>query len=281
MLQNNAAKFVDADLRRKYNLNLVVKGPEVFDKQVDGTLVKLAEVSGISTFYNKKGTATFDCEWKKGYNIVFDECIRDKNEPVRFDIQYSLVNTLENYVRDTKEKLRIVFICNYTETLGDVMNMFNFIPTRFGRYHLASKKAVLDYLPDTKAYRERRKDTVGDVLMPNASTFTNTIAFDRSLLYGGKLYKPAIIVDFGSPDEIYTLWQADPTSGVGNLVVKQYNKEKLDSVIAMRPYIDGRTYDGIRMKNVINVFDKRGFKFRDLITQQRFTLSLSKVRKTK
>lgn len=281
MLQNNATKLIDADLRRKYNLDLVVKGPEVFDRQVDGTLVKLAEVSGISTFYNKKGTATFDCEWKKGYNIVFDECIRDKNEPVRFDIQYSLVNTLENYVRDTKEKLRIVFICNYTETLGDVMNMFNFIPTRFGRYHLASKKAVLDYLPDTKAYRERRKDTVGDVLMPNASTFTNTIAFDRSLLYNGKLYKPMFIIDFGSPDEIYTLWQADPSSGVGSLIVKQYNKEKLSAVIAMKPYIDGRAYDALRAKNVISVFDKRGFKFRDLITQQRFTLSLAKIRKTK
>ena len=117
--------------------------------------------------------------------------------------------------------------------------------------------------------------------MPNASTFTNKKVFDKSLLYGGKLYKPSIIVDFGSPDEIYTLWQADPSSGIGNLVVKQYDKEKLDTVIAMRPYIDGRTYDGIRMKNVINAFDKRGFKFRDLITQQRFTQSLSKVRKTK
>lgn len=212
---------------------------------------------------------------------MFDECMRDRNEPVRFDITYSLVNTLENYVRDTKEKLRIVFVCNYTETVGDVLNMFNFIPEKFGRYHLAAKKAIIDYLPDSVAYRERRKDSVADVLTPNESTFTNQKVFDKSLLYGGKLYKPSIIVDFGSPDEIYTLWQADPSSGVGNLVVKQYNKEKLDTVIAMRPYIDGRTYDGIRMKSVINVFDKRGFKFRDLITQQRFTLSLSKIRKTK
>ena len=281
MLQNNAAKLVDADLRRKYNLDLVVKGPEVFDRQVDGTLIKVAEVMGISTFYNMKGTATFDCEWKKGYNICCDEVMRDVNEPVRFDIPYSLVNTLENYVRDTKEKLRIVFICNYTETVGDILNLFNFIPEKFGRYHLAAKKAVIDYLPNTAAYTERRQGTVADVLMPNASTFTNQKVFDKTLLYGGKLYKPSIIVDFGSPDEIYTLWQADPSSGVGNLVVKQYNKEKLDSVIAMRPYIDGRTYDGIRMKNVINAFDKRGFKFRDLITQQRFTQSLSKVRKTK
>ena len=31
MLQNNAAKFVDADLVRKYNLDLTVEGCEVFD----------------------------------------------------------------------------------------------------------------------------------------------------------------------------------------------------------------------------------------------------------
>ena len=102
--------MVDADLARKYNLNLVVKGCEVFNREEDGSLVKMAEVMGISSFYNMKGTATFDCEWKKGYNICLDECQREVGEAVRFDLSYSLVNTLENYVRDTKEKLRIVFI---------------------------------------------------------------------------------------------------------------------------------------------------------------------------
>lgn len=280
MLQNNAAKMVDADLARKYNLNLVVKGCEVFNQEEDGSLIKMAEVMGISSFYNMKGTATFDCEWKKGYNICLDECQREVGEPVRFDLSYSLVNTLENYVRDTKEKLRIVFICNYTETVSDIMNLFNFIPEKFGRYHLAAKKAVIDYLPISDAYKERRTGTVADILMPNASTFTNTKAFDRTLLQQSnqKLIRPALIINFGAPDEIYTAWSAQNTD---TYIVRMYNKEKIPNVVAMRPYIDGLVYSKDRVKSVIDLFDRRGWKFADLITQQRFTLSCAKVRKSK
>ena len=141
MLANNAMKFIDADLVRKYDLELTVKGNNVYDHGV-----KMAEIMGISNFYSKKGTATFDCEWNKGYNICLDECQREVGEAVRFDLSYALVNTLENYVRDSKEKLKIVFICNYTETVSDVLNLFNFIPENFGRYYLKSKKAVIEYI---------------------------------------------------------------------------------------------------------------------------------------
>ena len=283
MLQNNAAKMFDNDLRRKYNLDPVVKGCEVFNREPDGSLVKLAEVMGISSFYNMKGTATFDCEWKKGYNICLDECQREVGEAVRFDLSYSLVNTLENYVRDTKEKLRIVFICNYTETVSDIMNLFNFIPEKFGRYHLASKKAVVDYLPASSAYKERRAGTVADLLMPNASTFTNIKVFDKSLLRTKKerLMRPVMIITFGAPDEIYTAW-ATFGGDSGAYVIRMFNKEKIPgNVIAMKPYIDGTSYDAKRAKAVIDLLDRRGWKFNDLITQQRFTLSGAKVRKSK
>lgn len=283
MLQNNAAKMVDADLARKYGLDLVVKGCEVFNREGDGSLLKMAEVMGISSFYNMKGTATFDCEWKKGYNICLDECQREVGEAVRFDLSYSLVNTLENYVRDTKEKLRIVFICNYTETVSDVMNLFNFIPEHFGRYHLAAKKAVIDYLPTSSAYRERRAGTVADLLMPNASTFTNTKVFDKSLLRTKKerLMRPVMVINFGAPDEIYTAW-ATFGGDSSSYVIRMYNKEKVpNNVVAMKPYIDGTSYDAKRAKAVIELLDRRGWKFNDLITQQRFTLSCAKVRKSK
>lgn len=280
MLQNNAAKMVDADLARKYGLDLVVKGCEVFNKEKDGSLIKMAEVMGISNFYNMKGTATFDCEWKKGYNICLDECQREVGEPVRFDLSYSLVNALEQYVRDTKEKLRIVFICNYTETVSDVMNLFNFIPERFGRYHLAKKKAVIDYLPTTSIYKERRAGTVADLLMPNASTFTNVKVFDKSLLKpkNMRLWKPIVVIHFGASDEMYTAWASKNCDAY---IIKMYNKEKISNVIAMKPYIDGTIYDKDRVKNVMDLFDRRGWMFNDLITQQRFTMSCAKVRKSK
>ena len=52
MLANNAMKFIDADLVRKYDLELTVKGNNVYDHGV-----KMAEIMGISNFYSKKGTA--------------------------------------------------------------------------------------------------------------------------------------------------------------------------------------------------------------------------------
>ena len=280
MLQNNAAKMFDADLRRKYELDPVVKGCEVFNREPDGSLVKLAEVMGISNFYNMKGTATFDCEWKKGYNICLDECQREVGEAVRFDLSYALVNTLENYVRDTKEKLRIVFICNYTETVSDVMNLFNFIPEKFGRYHLAAKKAVVEYMPITSGYASRRNETVADILMANASTFTNQKAFDKSLLKpkNVRLWKPVLVIDFGAPDEIYTAWSSKNCDAY---VIKMWNHEKIPNVVAMKPNLDGRSYSRERVKNVVDLFDKRAWKFENLITQQRFGVSIAKIRKSK
>ena len=266
MLQNNAAKMVDEDLRRKYDLELTVKGNDVFDHGV-----KMAEVMGISAFYNMKGTATFDCEWKKGYNICLDECQREVGEAVRFDLSYALVNTLENYVRDTKEKLRIVFICNYTETVSDILNLFNFIPRTPGIYHLASKKAVVYMMPLTETYIERRKGAVANILMPNASTFTNEKVFDTSLVYEGKLIRPKLIIHFG--DEKFTLWEGNKADNV----IKSFCNEKVPT-IAMKPYIDGTSFRQPSAKNVFDIFDARGFRFKDLITQQRFTLALSRTK---
>lgn len=271
MLQNNAAKMIDADLVRKYDLELTVKGCEVFDHGV-----KMAEVMGISNFYNMKGTATFDCEWKKGYNICLDECQREVGEAVRFDLSYALVNALENYVRDTKEKLRIVFICNYTETVSDIMNLFNFIPEKWGRYHLAKKKAVVDFLPPTERYKERRDGSVADILMPNASTFSNQKVYDKTLVYKGRLRKPLYRLDF--EDEQYVVWQG--VSGE-NVIRMLKQGEKVTKIIAMTPYQSAKLYDAKVVKNIYAIFDACGYRYVDLITQQRFTMALAKLKTRK
>ena len=286
MLQNDAAKFIDADLVRRYNLNLKVKGKEVFDQSPDGSLTKLAEVTGISNFYNDKGTATFDNQWHKGYNICLDECQREVGEAVRFDLSYALVNTLENYVRSSKTKVRIAFICNYTETVSDILNLFNFLPEHYGRFHIAARKAVIDYLPPSEAYLVRRKNTVADMLLPDASTFTNKKVFDRSLIVPKttKLVRPSRIIHFGNPNEIFTVWQGLKDDGTASkVIVAPYYNEKLgaDRIIAMKPYIDGLGYIKRNATTIISNWDARNMLFKDLITQQRFVAALAKVRTTK
>lgn len=270
LLQNNASKFIDADLRRKYDLELTVKGNEVFDHGV-----KMAEIMGISNFYNMKGTASYDCEWKKGYNICLDECQREVGEPVRFDLNYALINALHNYVRDSKEKLRIVMVCNYTETLSDIMNLFNFIPQKWGRYYLKKKKAVVDFIEPTEEYLKRMSGSITDILASNQSTFTNFKEQNFSLVYHGRLKKPIYKMDFGDGEE-YVLWLGEN----GERVIRSLKKgECVKKIIAMRPNIPCLVYYKDRVKQIFDSFDVCGFKYVDLITQQRFSMALQKLKK--
>ena len=55
MLANKAEKLVDADIARKYDLQLTVKGNNVYDHGE-----KMATVLALSTFANDKGVALFD-----------------------------------------------------------------------------------------------------------------------------------------------------------------------------------------------------------------------------
>lgn len=258
MLNNKADKLIDADLRRKFDLDLTVKGCQVFDHGKP-----MCKVLALSTFYNDKGVALYDNEYDLGYNICLDEMNREKNEKKTFDINYAFVNQMENLVRSTKEKMRIVLIGNTLEEASDLMCSFNFIPEEFGRYKLRKKRAVVDYIEPSEAYLKRRKGTISDLLSPAASTFTNKIEVDKTLVYKGRLHKPTNIIMF-SKEEIFTVWD--------NRIVTEYQKEKVP-VIAMRPYLDQLFNTELR-DNVVALFNTRSFYFRNLITQKRFKKDL-------
>lgn len=265
MLNNKADKLVDPDLRRKFDLDLTVKGCQVFDHGKP-----MCKVLALSTFYNDKGVALYDNEYDLGYNICLDEMNREKNEKKTFDITYAFVNQMENLVRSTKEKLRIVLIGNTLEEASDILCCFNFVPEEFGRYKIRKKRAVIDYIPPTQKYLARRKGTVADLLTPEASTFTNEIQADKSLLYKGRLKKPAYVIKFDRETK-FTVWD--------NNVVAAYNGEKV-RVVPMRPYLDDLFSTEAR-DLVVNLFDTRSYLFRNLLVQKKFKkeLELLKPRK--
>ena len=254
MLNNNGDKLIDPDLRRKYDLDLKVKGCQVFDHGKP-----MCKVLALSTFYNDKGVALYDNEYDLGYNICLDEMNRETNEKKTFDINYAFVNQMENLVRSTKEKIRIVLIGNTLEEASDILCSFNFIPEQFGRFKIRKKRCIIDYIPPSQAYLNRRKGTVADLLSPESSTFTNKIEVDKSLVYKGRLRKPTAVIKF-SKYEMYTLWDSR--------VIKSYNNEKCQ-IIAMRAYLDVLFNTELR-DNVISQFHARGFYFRDLMTQKKF-----------
>ena len=276
LLNNNAEKLIDPDIRRQFKLDLTTSGNNVYEvvkrskpdsKGRTKILEKrlMARVFSIATFYNDKGSGLFDKDFlldpKMYYNICLDEMNREKSEKNSFDIVYSFTNQLENLVRSTKTRLRIICIGNTLEEASDLLCAFNFIPEEFGRFKLKKKRAVVEYIEPNEAYKERRKGTVADILMPNASTFTNKIDTDNSLVYKGRCKTPLNVIKFSKDsNDWFTLWEGG--------VIYPYNKENKPA-IAMRPYLD-EIFEPKLMASIIQRFDYRSFKFKDLITFKKF-----------
>ena len=258
MLNNKADKLVDPDLRRKYDLELTVKGCQVFDHGEP-----MCKVLALSTFYNDKGVALYDNEYDLGYNICLDEMNREMNEKKTFDITYAFVNQMENLVRSTKEKLRIVLIGNTLEEAGDILCCFDFVPEEFGRYKVRKKRAVIDYIPPTQRYLARRKGTIADLLTPEASTFSNEVSIDKSLLNKGRLTKPEYVIMFDKQTK-FTVWDRN--------TIAEYNGEKV-RVVPMRPYLD-ELFNVEARDVIIALFDTRSYKFRNLLAQKKFKKEL-------
>lgn len=280
LLVNNAEKLIDPDIRRNFNLDVVTNGDgvyEVLERTKDGKVKKktlMGRVLALSTFYNDKGSGLFDKDFLNDpnmyYNICLDEMNREKNERKSFDIVYAFTNQLENLVRSTKRRLRVLCIGNTLEEASDILCAFNFIPEEFGRFYLRKKRAVIDYMEPTEAYLERRKGTVADILMPTASTFTNKIDVDTALVTKERLVKPVCVIKF-SKDTKFTVWNRN--------IIAKWNGE-LAHVIPMRPYLD-ELYNLDAVNSVISIYDARSYLFHNLITQKQFTkeLELLKPRK--
>lgn len=182
------------------------KGDGVYEVKLDdkGKVIEkrlMARVLALNTFYNDKGSGLFDKDFLDDpnmyYNICLDEFQPEKNERRTFDVLYAFTNQLENLVRSTKRRIRVLCIGNTLEEAADILCAFNFIPEEFGRYYLKNKRCVIDYIEPTATYTERRKGTIADILMPTASTFTNQVQIDDSLVYKGRLLRPTYIIKFG------------------------------------------------------------------------------------
>ena len=279
LLVNNAEKLIDPDLRRKYKLELWTHGDAVYNvkRNEKGKIIEkklMCRVLALATFYNDKGSGLFDKDFLNDpnmyYNICLDEMNREKSEKRSFDIVYCLVNELENIIRSTKRRVRIICIGNVLEEASDILCAFNFIPEKPGRYTLRKKRAIIEYIENNEAYKKRRQGTVADILTPEASTFTNEIKVDASLVYKGRCVKPTYIIKFSkNKADWFTMWDSK--------VIHKYNNEKLHNVIPMRPYLD-ELFDAQRRDAIFKAFDTRVFYYKDLITFKKFQQALSLLR---
>lgn len=271
LLQNKANKLVDPDLYRKYDLDLSTKGMEVFDHGKP-----FMTVVPLSQFGKLKGQAFYDKDFKGEYNIVLDEFQLEQGEKrTSFNILYNFIGMCENIARTTKSKIRIILLGNTLEEASTILKAFNFLPEKFGRFYLKSKRCVIDNLEPTEEYLKDRKGSAADILGGDSmSNYTNEIRKDLSMIYKGPLSKPTGVIRFGKdPSEWYTIWD--------NNRIRKYKNEKIKEEyhISMRPYL-GTYFSKEKQKMVIDLYDAKYWKFTNLIVQSYFQEALTFIRKT-
>lgn len=285
LLADSANKFIDPDLKKKYNINTFKKNHTIYtytpvitvdkngkEHKSKTNVKEFCEVLACSTFYNTKGVGYFDNTFDGEYYIVLDEMNREESEKNSFDIVYNFVNLLENIIRSTKVKIKILMIGNTLEETSDILAAFNFLPDDFGRYKLKSKRCIIDYIKPNENYMKRRKGTAADIIMGNASTFTNEVMVDRSLLVNKrKCTRPSTIIKFTKEkDTWFTLWNDN--------IIKPYNNEQRRA-IAMRRYLD-ENYQQELVNIVREKFDARSYKFTNLACFKRFEKNLKLLKKS-
>lgn len=269
MLANKANKLVDPDLQRKYNLDLTTKGMDVFDHGKE-----FMTVIPLSSFAKLKGVGFFDHEFTGWYNLVLDEFQLEQGERrTSFDILYNFIGMIENIARTTKNHIRVFLLGNTLEEASTILKAFNFIPDKFGRFYLKSKRCVIDNLEPTEEYLKDRKGSLADILGGDSmSNYTNELNKDRSLLYRGRLKHPIGIIKFGKPkSEWFVIWDSN--------VIRRYKNEgiKKANITCMKPYLDG-FYSKERVQIVIDMYDSQAWKFDSLITQSYFADALKQIR---
>lgn len=276
LLTGNAKDFIDPDLRDKFNLKTETLGNTVYtyrevtvvNEKTGKTTIKkedkreFCRVMSCSTFYNDKGVGYFDNSYKGEYICVLDEMNREQSEKNCFDIVYNFSNQLENILRSYKN-YKIFLIGNTLEESSDLLANLNFLPDGFGRYKLKRKEAVVDYIKPNEKYIERRKGAASTTLNGKASTFTNEVEMDRSLICNKReRYNPHHVIKFDkSEDRWFTVWN--------NGIISQYTGQQNLDAIPMTRYLNEVYSDELR-NSVRAQFDARMYRFTTLACYKRF-----------
>lgn len=284
MLANKGRKAIDAMLVRKYDLELTTHGNTLYNR--GKPLIDFYPL--VSAAKAGKGVAEYDPDFLKKKNtyifIVIDEFMmaeglekKSVGNPVE---QFKIY--LENILRDQEQikdrRAVMIFGCaNAVSECSDFLaQLCGFIPEKPGRYVLKRKHMVIDNIPNSEAYLEKRSKSIGADIMDykNDANYTNVVKRDLETLKpkNQQLHHITSIIKFGkSKDKWFTVWDDN--------VVKRYGGQTFtkSQVIAMKRYLDS-LYTPELAQSVIDRYDARAFLFNDLITQATFAAELKLIK---
>ena len=288
MLADKGRKAVDAKLKRKYNLELEVHNYSLYNN--GKPFIDFYPL--VSAAKKGKGVAEYDPEFlgnqpegvRRFIFLLIDEFMIDETQekrtignPVK---QFKMY--FENIMRDQEQldyRAVMVLGCanNVAECNDFLAEICGFIPSEPGRYKLKRKHMIIDMIPNSQAYIEKRKKSIGADIMgyDEDENYTNIIKRDLETLmpHGTRLRIPTRIIKFSKEKkDWFTVWD-------GNIIKKYTNQPfKSSMVTSMKRYLDNQ-FDPEKVLQVIQMQDARFFKFSDLMSQASFISNLKLIRK--
>lgn len=266
LLENGGIKAIDPVLWERYKLN--TPGREIKVKKKSGEIYigerLFCRIVALSETHHYTGSAQYDATFKGWIYILIDEFNRHSTEKNTFVIADAFTNMLENILRSRKEKWRCFMAGNIIKDGAELLfQLFNFCPLDFGTYKLKKNKCVIEYMPITEAYKERRKGSHSDLTeyAKEMSAYTNRIQHSMKYIYKGRRQRPTELIKFPDGERNwFTIWD-------GN-IIHSWNKENVPAV-AMRNHLE-ELYTPARAKSIIETYQVEGFKFTSMSVQMHF-----------
>ena len=286
LLRNNAAHFIDGGIYRKWGKEVRRKGNTVeYGYKVQKTtkagnikteFIKegnLCDCLSLSTFFNNKGEAFYDFEFKGTYIIILDEMNREANEANRFDIVNALANQLENLTRDTKCKVYFIGIGNSLEEVSDILSAFEFIPKSEGIFKLKRRKCVIEVLPTTEKYLEDRKDAMANILAPKAARFKSVQEINEEdviTAHQRRTLKASSILCFDKSESNWFVLNEN------NIISKYRGQSK--TKYGMRRHLDA-LYIEEYVQSILTLYNLKDLKYDSYATSSKFRKAMELLKK--
>ena len=289
MLANKARKAIDAKLVRKYGLEITTKANTIYNRGKP-LMDFYALVSAAKT---GKGVAEYDPDFLNQYYkdgkkrfifIIIDEFMmaegvekKSVGNPVD---QFKIF--VENILRDQEQlpygAVKVLGCANSVSECNDFLaQLAGFIPEAPGRYKLKRKHMIVDNIPNSKAYMEKRKKSIGADIMDydDDANYTNVVKRDLETLMpkSRQLIKVTRLIKFSKdPKDWFCLYDGR--------YIRRYRNETVNKalMVGMKRYLDN-TFNADIVKQIFEMFDARAFLFADLISQATFAAQLKLLKK--
>jgi hypothetical protein len=288
--ESGGRDFFEKELLEEYGISVRIinndimfaKTEEAFineDGEMELEWFHAGKIASIQEYYKYKGNQLNEYDV-----IIMDELVRAESERRTFNIPKAFVNMIENVAR-TRKGIRVMIYANAIGEMQEVKQLFGFMPLpgKFGVYKMPNKRAIIEYLDDSKEWKQEQAQTLAGVLRGNATEFTNIHTdphegiedfFIQRKFTTGKRYFASIKIDRGLWLDIHTfkgVYYVDTDNYTSKKMQKQ-NRYALD-----RELVTVKTmYSKEIIKFIQEIWSVGQFRFSSKICYEWFTKALNK-----